>query len=217
MSETDSTTRCTHPSADDGDGSAADPDNPAERAEPPPSVTGSAIPAPLDCIEVLRLPGGGAKQVNIDLAWVRSRLASAMAHVDKPVEQITVTIVGDEKMCSLNEAHRGVRDTTDVLAFERRADDDAIEADIVICADEAARRAAEFAHSIEQELLLYALHGVLHCSGFDDHTNDDFEAMHVEEDRILTAIGVGPTFARDASGHADRRTGRVRAGKRARD
>ena len=59
--------------------------------------------------------------------------------------------------------------------------------------------------SIEQELLLYALHGVLHCAGFDDRTNDDFEAMHVEEDRILTAIGVGPTFARDASGHDGRR------------
>jgi rRNA maturation RNase YbeY len=135
----------------------------------------------------------------------RCSVIAALTHVARPVERVTVTIVGDEKMRALNETHRGVSDTTDVLSFERREDEDAIEADIVICADEAARRATEFAHPIERELLLYALHGVLHCAGFDDQTNEDFEAMHVEEDRILTAIGVGPTFARDSSGHDDRR------------
>jgi probable rRNA maturation factor len=217
MSETDSTTRCTKASAEDGDGSAADPDNPAERSEPPPAETGPVVRAPLDRIEVVRLAGRGSNHVTIDTGWLREHLAAAVALVDKPVERIGITVVGDEKMRSLNQAHRGVADTTDVLAFEHREDDPAIEADIVVCADEAARRAAELDHTIERELLLYALHGVLHCAGFDDHTNEDFEAMHVEEDRILTAIGVGPTFARDASGHADRRTNRVRAGKPARD
>jgi ssRNA-specific RNase YbeY (16S rRNA maturation enzyme) len=48
--------------------------------------------------------------------------------------------------------------------------------------------------SIEREVLLYALHGILHCAGFDDRTPQDFEAMHAEEDRILLAIDVGATF-----------------------
>jgi rRNA maturation RNase YbeY len=209
MKTTDSTTRCTAGSADDGDGSATDADNPPERTEPPADTTAPAREAPADRIEVLRLPGRGANDPDIDARWLHDRLASALTHVARPVERITVTIVGDEKMRQLNRTHRGVSDTTDVLSFERRADDDAIEADIVVCADEAARRTAELGHPIEQELLLYALHGVLHCAGFDDQTNEDFEAMHVEEDRILIAIGVGPTFDRDSSGHDDRRESKI--------
>jgi ssRNA-specific RNase YbeY (16S rRNA maturation enzyme) len=45
-------------------------------------------------------------------------------------------------------------------------------------------------------LLLYTLHGVLHCIGFDDHEEADFEAMHGAEDAVLAAIGVGPVFHR---------------------
>ena len=84
-----------------------------------------------------------------------------------------------------------------------------IEADVVVCVDEAARRSAELGHSLERELLLYALHGVLHCAGFDDQTDEGFEAMHAEEDRILSVIGVGPTFDRGSSGHDDRRDSRL--------
>ena len=44
-------------------------------------------------------------------------------------------------------------------------------------------------------MLLYAVHGLLHCAGFDDHETAAFDRMHAEEDRILRAIGVGPIFA----------------------
>jgi rRNA maturation RNase YbeY len=206
MKATRPTTQRTALSTDDGDGSAADADTPPEPAEPPASAANRAPEALAERVEVQRLPGDEPHHLSIDEPWLHDRLVAALTHVARPVARITVTIVGDEKMRGLNDAHRGVSDTTDVLSFERRDDDDAIEADIVICADEAARRATELEHTVERELLLYALHGVLHCAGFDDQTNEDFEAMHVEEDRILTAIGVGPTFARDSSGHDDRRT-----------
>jgi rRNA maturation RNase YbeY len=191
-------------STDDGDGSAADADTPPEPAEPPASAANRAAEPPAERLEVQWLPGNNANNLGINQPWLHDRLVAALTHVARPVERVTVTIVGDDKMRALNQTHRGVPDTTDVLSFER-GDNDAIAADIVICADEAVRRAAELEHTVEQELLLYALHGILHCAGFDDQTNDDFEAMHVEEDRILTAIGVGPTFARDSSGHDDRR------------
>jgi probable rRNA maturation factor len=205
MNGTDSTKRCTVASADDDDGSSTDADNPPERTEPPASAVLPAPEALHDRIEVQELPGGDARGPRVDVQWLHDRLAAALVHVTRPLGQITVTIVGDEKMRSLNRTHRQVPDTTDVLSFEQSATDEPIEADIVVCADEAARRAAEMEHPIEQELLLYALHGVLHCAGFNDRTDEDFEAMHAEEDRILTAIGVGPTFARDPSGHDDRR------------
>lgn len=150
-----------------------DPDNPPENG-PFAVVTASARP--------------------VDLPWLRDGLAAALDHVARPIHSLTVKVVDDAAMLALHERHRGEAATTDVLTFDSSAPGGPIEADIVVCADVAARRAAEHDHVLERELLLYALHGVLHCAGFDDRTPDDFEAMHAEEDRILTATGIGPTF-----------------------
>ncbi len=133
----------------------------------------------------------------LDLEWIRVTLAAALDHVERPVACITVKIVDDARMRSLHERHRDSACTTDVLTFEHSGVQEPVEADIVLCVDEAARCAAELGHAIERELVLYALHGVLHCAGFDDRTPEDSEAMHAEEDRILTAVGVGRTFDAD--------------------
>ena len=100
-------------------------------------------------------------------------------------------------MVALHEQHCDIPGTTDVLTFDLRADLAApIDVDIVVCLDEAARQAASRGHDAIHELLLYVLHGVLHCAGYDDHDDDDYAAMHAEEDRILAAIGVGALFTR---------------------
>ena len=130
----------------------------------------------------------------LDLEWIRATLAAALDHVECRIACITLKIVDDAAMRLLHERHRGSASTTDVLTFDRSLPEGPVEADIVLCVDEAARRAAELGHATERELLLYALHGVLHCAGFDDRTPEDFTAMHAEEDRILMAVGVGRTF-----------------------
>ncbi len=159
-------------------------------------------------VEVV-LPQGGGAGATADGQWLSGRLIAALEHIRRPVARITVGIHDDHAMLALNQAHRGVADTTDVLSFELSGPGDPIEADIAVCADEAERRAARMGHTIRQELLLYALHGVLHCAGFDDETAEGFEAMHAEEDRILTAIGVGPIFARDRSGRDEKSPARA--------
>lgn len=106
-------------------------------------------------------------------------------------------------MARLHDRYKGEARTTDVLTFPLSEPDEPIEADIVICLDEAARRAADFGHPIERELLLYALHGLLHCAGFDDHDDIGAAAMHSEEDRILQFIGVGATFTPTRVGEID--------------
>jgi probable rRNA maturation factor len=68
--------------------------------------------------------------------------------------------------------------------------------------DEAGRQSAVRGHTVEQELLLYVVHGVLHCLGHDDHDPDAAARMHAEEDRVLAAVGVGVTYARGAGGAA---------------
>ena len=91
--------------------------------------------------------------------------------------------------------------TTDVLTFDLR--DDApkkdhegtpVELDTVVCIDEARRRATEFGHPIRNELLLYCLHSLLHVQGYNDTTRAESDRMHVREDELLHAIGIGPVY-----------------------
>ncbi|MDB5173941.1 MAG: putative rRNA maturation factor [Phycisphaerales bacterium] len=85
---------------------------------------------------------------------------------------------------------------TDVLTFPLEFDCDGHETagEVVICVPEAARQAKARGTRVETELLLYALHGMLHLSGFDDRTDRGFRRMHQEEDNILVRLGLGPVF-----------------------
>lgn len=135
----------------------------------------------------------------IDALWITRHLRAAVQQLagrdGVEVHRVNALVVDDARMTHLHERHSGIAETTDVLTFDLR--DHAskpIEADIVACADVAARSAAECKHSIEQELLLYFVHGLLHCAGYNDHAEADWRRMHAREDEILQAIGVGATF-----------------------
>ena len=86
---------------------------------------------------------------------------------------------------------------TDVLTFELEHDEtgNVTSGEVVICVPEAARQARRRRVPMERELLLYALHGMLHLSGFEDRTAAGFRAMHRTEDDILTRLGLGAAFA----------------------
>jgi probable rRNA maturation factor len=134
---------------------------------------------------------------DVDALWLRERLSAAIAELSRPVARVTVSVVDDDAMRGLHRRYMGSDETTDVLTFPSESDA-AIDVDIAVCADEAQRQTVDRGHDLTQELLLYALHGLLHCAGFDDHDEVGFDAMHAEEDRILDAIGVGMTFGRAA-------------------
>jgi probable rRNA maturation factor len=113
-----------------------------------------------------------------------------------PVARVTVEVIDDHRMTALHERFSNVPGTTDVLTFPASGPGEPVEVDIAICVDEAARQATTRGHELRRELLLYALHGVLHCTGFDDRTPAEHARMHAEEDRILQAIGLGVVYAR---------------------
>ncbi len=132
--------------------------------------------------------------------WIVDRLTAILEvmrsesrAVEPRIARVSIRVVDDHAM---DEAHRRWCDlpgTTDVLTF-RSESESGLEIDLLLCRDEAARRAADFDHGIDHELLLYAVHGILHCLGFDDHEDEARARMHREEDRLLEAIGVGAVY-----------------------
>lgn len=112
--------------------------------------------------------------------------------------EFRVAVVGDARMTDLHARHKGEASTTDVLTFDLAEEAGALDTDIVVCADEARRQAQARGHGVGEELALYAVHGLLHCTGYDDHDEEgEFgaRAMHAREDEILSAIGAGVVFA----------------------
>lgn len=116
--------------------------------------------------------------------------------------EVRVQVVDDAAMSEAHEKYSGVAGTTDVLTFDLAIDPAVLDTDIMVCVDEARRQGAVRGHAAERELLLYIIHGVLHCLGHDDHDEAAAARMHAEEDRVLEAIGVGRTFASGGSGGA---------------
>jgi len=153
-----------------------------------------------------------------------ARFVHAAANLLRVSGQLRVRVVDDAEMATAHEEFAGVPGTTDVLTFDltdpeqipdgrplltaetlfdARRPLEPVESDIFICVDEAGRQAAKRGYSVERELLLYVVHGLLHCLGLDDHDEEDFWLMHRMEDVILERIGVGRTFAGDERANSD--------------
>ena len=146
----------------------------------------------------------------IDVHWLREMLQAASACISqrtgRRVAGAAFMIVNDAGMIALHRRHANLDSTTDVLSFDYSsgAANAPIEAEVAVNADEAARQSAVRGHSAQRELLLYCIHGLLHCAGFDDQTESGYAAMHAEEDRILEQIGVGAIFGTEPRGNHDR-------------
>jgi len=69
---------------------------------------------------------------------------------------------------------------TDVITFPY--------GEILVCPAVARDRAAQFGLEVEQEVLLYALHGLLHLAGYDDTTPKLAKEMAAAQERLLERV-----------------------------
>jgi probable rRNA maturation factor len=97
--------------------------------------------------------------------------------------EISIAIVDDATMRTLNRRFRHKNKTTDVLTFPGEAS-----CEIVISIDQARKQAAQERHSIATELRYLLLHGILHGLGYD-HETDEGEMNELELE-IREAVGL---------------------------
>jgi len=127
---------------------------------------------------------------------LRRRMHAARRLLRCPLREMSLVLVGDVAMSELHRRFMNDPSPTDVLTFPLDMDQRgrASSGEVYVCVPEARRRAKQHGTRVADEVLLYALHGMLHLCGFDDRTPAGFARMHRTEDRILTRIGVGPVF-----------------------
>jgi probable rRNA maturation factor len=91
----------------------------------------------------------------------------------------TCLITDDRELRRLNREFLQKDYPTDVLSFPS-GDPDGAAGDIAISGERAAAQAAEFGHTIENELKILMLHGALHLLGMD-HLSDGGEMRRAEK------------------------------------
>lgn len=132
--------------------------------------------------------------------YLRKHLPKARHLLKTPLRELSLALVGDKEMAALHAQFMAIAGPTDVLTFPLDQDERGrdIAGEVVVCVPEARRQAALTGNTVDKEVLLYALHGILHLSGFDDRTQAEFRKMHRKEDEILTKLGIGPVFSQPA-------------------
>ncbi|MCC6887375.1 MAG: rRNA maturation RNase YbeY [Hyphomicrobiales bacterium] len=153
--------------------------------------------------------------IEIDIATAAARyeaLASTIAaalgvanRLTGPLQgELTVAVVDDARMRTLNRQWRDLDKPTNVLSFPA-ADSPAAPArylgDIAISYETCRREAAAAGKALEDHVAHLAVHGFLHLLGHDHEADADAEAMEALERRILARIGVAdPYIASDTAG-----------------
>ncbi len=128
--------------------------------------------------------------------FIRRNIIRAHEMLKPALAELSIALVGDRKMSKLHKDYLDIPGPTDVLTFPLEVDSEGKlkSGEVVICVPEARRRCRDHGVSLRHELLLYALHGLLHLCGYDDITNHGFEIMHRREDDLLSRLGIGPVF-----------------------
>ena len=117
------------------------------------------------------------------LCWFAQNLTARLHLKDAG---FSVALVGDRRIRRLNHQFRQVDQATDVLSFpvgSASAEPEAIEGylgDIVISVETAKRQALTQRHSLEMELRILMIHGLLHLLGYD-HERDGGQMKRREQ------------------------------------
>jgi probable rRNA maturation factor len=104
--------------------------------------------------------------------------------------EVSVTLLGDRAIATLNRRWLEREGPTDVLAFPLFEDGEAPVGDVYIGIRQAMRQAASLGVPPAEELARLAIHGTLHVLGFDhpDGVRREKSRMWREQERILAGM-----------------------------
>lgn len=106
--------------------------------------------------------------------------------------EISVAIVDDPTMRKLNQQYLQHDYETDVLSFVLDWDEDtgSLLGQLIVSTDTAANLAADVGSTMQEELLLYVIHGMLHLVGYDDKQPAAALEMRAAEKEYLSRFNI---------------------------
>ncbi|WP_104744223.1 rRNA maturation RNase YbeY [Helicobacter acinonychis] len=112
-------------------------------------------------------------------------LLEEIARLLAPTQMVELVLVSGEKMREINRNLRNCDYATDVLSFPLEAIPHTPLGSVVINMPLAQTNALKLGHSLENEIALLFIHGMLHLLGYD-HEKDQGEQRQKESELIKT-------------------------------
>jgi len=114
---------------------------------------------------------------------------------------LSIVIDNDSKLQELNLQFRNVNTPTDVLAFPAFEKDPETEhtylGDVIISFPQALSQAQSSNHSVEAELQLLTVHGILHLLGYEHENGDAKGSMWNTQELVLRRLGAKINWSPD--------------------
>ena len=126
-------------------------------------------------------------------------IAKIVLKGEKKEGNISLALIGPNRMRKLNKKYRGKNRVTDVLAFEEKGltpqpwsqELQKVQGlgEIVICLREVKKNSKRLNEPFEKELARVFLHGILHLLGYDhEKSEEESEKMKEKEEKYLKEI-----------------------------
>lgn len=96
---------------------------------------------------------------------------------------VSVHMIGDMRMTTMNAQFRGKSYPTDVLSFP--TDDAHDRGDIFICVPQIIRQSKQFGVTPKEECVRMLVHGVLHLLGYDHQTKHGADEMFSIQEKVV--------------------------------
>ena len=138
---------------------------------------------------------------SLAISWIRQIVEKALSvsGFESPLE-LSVIITSDEVIRKLNKKYRGLNETTDVLSFALT--ENTVESvpfivppdgithlgAVAISYPQAKKQAEQGDHSLEKEIALLLIHGVLHLVGYDHDKPQLEKKMRLLESMLLQEL-----------------------------
>ena len=121
----------------------------------------------------------------VDASQFESQIGQVLEKLEETDCELSLLLTDDVEIQELNRTYRDLDKATDVLSFPQDEDavnetGDTLLGDVVISVETAARQAEEHHLSFNEELILLAIHGILHLLGYD-HERSPQEARIMQD------------------------------------
>lgn len=124
--------------------------------------------------------------INFDLEYVKSKVdlacqlcvrESKESAPLKELETVEISIIDDKQIAKVHGEFMDDPSPTDVITFDY--------GEILVSAETALSNSEELQVSLENEILLYIIHGMLHLGGYLDGSRAEFKEMKSLQEMIL--------------------------------
>jgi len=140
----------------------------------------------------------------VDESWVRKIAQQVLkAESATPPYEVSIVFTDSETVQRLNRDYRGVDEPTDVLAFYMLPEKEPASSfilppdgitrlgEVIISYPQAVEQAKDQGHSVNKELALLIIHGILHLLGYDHEKPEEEAKMRAREKELLEKASQG--------------------------